>query len=63
MIFRQPFLPGQDHLIAFHDFQGLSYEDISRVLGVRVGTVKSRLSRARLALKDLLTPHLELLRD
>ena len=32
------------------------------VSGVQVGTVKSRLNRARLALKERLKPHLELLR-
>jgi len=50
-------------VIVLYDLQGLSYDDIARVLGVRVGTVKSRLNRARLALKELLLPHLELLRD
>jgi RNA polymerase sigma-70 factor (ECF subfamily) len=49
-------------MIVLYDLQGLSYEEISRVVGVRVGTVKSRLSRARLALKERLEPHLELLR-
>lgn len=33
--------------------QGMSYEEASQVTGVNIGTVKSRLSRARLALKDL----------
>jgi RNA polymerase sigma factor (sigma-70 family) len=33
---------------------GLSYEDISRALGIRVGTVRSRLSRARRRLRELL---------
>lgn len=50
-------------VIVLYDLQGLSYEDIARVLNTRVGTVKSRLNRARLALRDLLAPHLELLRD
>ncbi len=50
-------------MIVLYDLQGLSYEEISRVVGVRVGTVKSRLSRARLALKERLEPHLELLRE
>lgn len=49
-------------MIVLYDLQGLSYEEISRVVGVRVGTVKSRLNRARLALKERLEPHLELLR-
>ena len=50
-------------VVLLYDFQGLSYDDIARITGTRVGTVKSRLNRARLALKELLTPHLELLRD
>jgi RNA polymerase sigma factor (sigma-70 family) len=33
---------------------GLSYEDIARALGIRVGTVRSRLSRARRRLRELL---------
>lgn len=49
-------------MIVLYDLQGLSYEEISQVVGIRVGTVKSRLSRARLALKERLEPHLELLR-
>jgi len=49
-------------VIVLYDLQGLSYEEISRVVGARVGTVKSRLNRARLALKERLEPHLELLR-
>lgn len=50
-------------VVLLYDFQGLSYDEIARITGTRVGTVKSRLNRARLALKELLTPHLELLRD
>ncbi len=33
---------------------GVSYEDIARALGIRVGTVRSRLSRARRKLRELL---------
>lgn len=33
---------------------GLSYEDISRALGIRIGTVRSRLFRARTKLRELL---------
>jgi RNA polymerase sigma-70 factor (ECF subfamily) len=36
------------------DVQGLSYEEAARVMQVELGTVKSRLSRARAQLRDLL---------
>jgi RNA polymerase sigma-70 factor (ECF subfamily) len=53
----------QREVIVLYDLQGLSYEEIAQVLRIRVGTVKSRLNRARLALKDTLRPHLDLLRE
>lgn len=39
-------------LLVLRDGQGLDYADIAHVLGVPVGTVKSRLFRARAALRD-----------
>jgi RNA polymerase sigma-70 factor (ECF subfamily) len=38
-------------LRAYHDFD---YDEIAAALGVEVGTVKSRLGRARVALKEIL---------
>lgn len=48
--------------LVLYELQGCSYEEIAAITGARVGTVKSRLNRARVALKDALRPHLELLR-
>ena len=41
-------------VIVLRDLEERSYQDISQILGVPEGTVKSRLSRARLGLKDIL---------
>ena len=41
-------------VVVLCDVQGLSYEEAAEVLRVRLGTVKSRLSRARLRLRALL---------
>jgi RNA polymerase sigma-70 factor (ECF subfamily) len=42
--------PDHRAVLVLHDVQDLSYEEVARVLGVPVGTVKSRLHRARVAL-------------
>lgn len=49
-----------DHrlLIVLRDIQGMSYGDIIRITGLQEGTLKSRLHRARLALKERLEPFL-----
>lgn len=44
-------------IILLHDFQDLPYEEIAHILKLPVGTVKSRLHRARLALKATLARH------
>ncbi len=40
--------------IILREFQGLSYEEIAKTTNSTVGTVKSRISRARLKLQNLL---------
>jgi len=44
----------QREVLVMRDIQGFSYEEIRDILQIPDGTVKSRLSRARLALKDCL---------
>ena len=46
----------EDHrlVVVLRDIEELSYEDICAITGLPEGTVKSRLHRARLALKDKL---------
>ena len=38
-------------IIILRDIQELSYDDISNIVGVPLGTVKSRINRARLQLQ------------
>jgi RNA polymerase sigma-70 factor (ECF subfamily) len=45
-------------VIVLRDYQGLSYEEIAAVLGCSVQAVKSRLFRARSALRDRLSRYL-----
>ena len=41
-------------VIILRELEGLSYEDISKITNTTLGTVKSRISRARLKLQDQL---------
>ncbi len=51
-------LDGDDaQIILLRDLQDVSYEDIAQTLDVPVGTVKSRLHRARQALRISLAPY------
>jgi RNA polymerase sigma-70 factor (ECF subfamily) len=45
-------------LIVLRDIQGLSYAEIITITGLQEGTLKSRLHRARLALKVRLEPYM-----
>jgi RNA polymerase sigma-70 factor (ECF subfamily) len=47
--------------LVLFDIEGLPYAEVSAVLGLAEGTVKSRIHRARLALRDRLGPDLEAL--
>ena len=53
--------PEQRVALVLSDVQGLSYQEIAAVTGASLGTVKSRLSRARDKLRDFLLEQRELL--
>jgi RNA polymerase sigma-70 factor (ECF subfamily) len=46
--------PDHRTAIILKDLDGMKYEDMAEVLGVAIGTVRSRLSRARLELREIL---------
>jgi RNA polymerase sigma-70 factor (ECF subfamily) len=48
--------------IVLYDVQGYDYGEIARIMGVSLGTVKSRIHRGRLALRGALEPARELFR-
>jgi len=46
--------PGYRAAVVLCDIEGLSYEEISEVLGVKIGTVRSRIHRGRSSLRTAL---------
>lgn len=46
--------PEQRVAVVLCDIEGLSYEEIAKVLDVKLGTVRSRIARGRAALRDAL---------
>jgi len=44
----------QRELVVLRDLQGFSYEEMGELLGLPEGTIKSRLHRARMDLKEIL---------
>jgi len=50
----------EDHriVVVLRDIHGMPYEEIADALGIELGTVRSRLHRARMELKTRLAPRL-----
>ncbi|MBN2417854.1 MAG: sigma-70 family RNA polymerase sigma factor [Deltaproteobacteria bacterium] len=46
--------PDQKTMVILRDVEGLSYEEIADITKTRLGTVKSKLSRARISLRNRL---------
>ena len=47
--------PEHREVVVLREFQDLSYEEIADIVGVPVGTVRSRLFRARAELRERLS--------
>lgn len=48
--------PDDREVLLLREYEQLSYADMATLLGIPINTVRSRLFRARMALKDLLVP-------
>jgi RNA polymerase sigma-70 factor (ECF subfamily) len=55
--------PAQREVLVLRDIEGLSAPEVARVLGISVDAVKSRLHRARVAVREALVPVLPTRRD
>ena len=53
---------GQRQTLVLRFSEGLQYDEIADVLGCPLGTVKSRIHRGRLSLRDILAERMELFR-
>jgi RNA polymerase sigma-70 factor (ECF subfamily) len=53
--------PDQRTIVVLSDIQGVRYNEIAKIVGVSLGTVKSRLNRGRRKLRDFLQENAELL--
>lgn len=50
---------GQRQVVTLVDIEGFSYVEVAQILDVPIGTVMSRLCRARNAMKSILLPELQ----
>ena len=48
--------PGEREILMLREYEQLSYQEIAELLNIPVNTVRSRLFRARMALKEILDP-------
>jgi RNA polymerase sigma-70 factor (ECF subfamily) len=53
----------QRRAIVLYDVEGFDYQEIADMTGVSLGTVKSRIHRGRIALREVLSDKMELFRD
>lgn len=51
--------PDHRELVVLRDVEQLSYDEIQQITGLAIGTIKSRLHRARMELARLMVPFLE----